>query len=212
MDNERMKRNGILGAMAAATGITLLIMVNSLIALMIGNIDMGKDKTGRMEEASQQTVRLDERKGSEEQNRQRDMEQREERKEDREIKENDLDEYIKKVSTQKQDSKTEESSFQQGEKEIYLDADYILPGSDRRYLDISDLEGLSADECRLARNELYARHGRLFDDEKLQAYFDGKEWYEGTIKPSDFKEGILNDYEVYNRDLIVRYEKEKGYR
>lgn len=89
--------------------------------------------------------------------------------------------------------------------------DYILPESDSRYLEVRDLNGLSAEECRLARNELYARHGRLFDDETLQAYFDSKEWYKGTIAPSDFKEDTLNDYEMYNRDLIVRYEQEQGY-
>lgn len=90
-------------------------------------------------------------------------------------------------------------------------SDYILPESDSRYLSKKDLAGLSAYECRLARNELYARHGRLFNDRELQAYFDNKEWYRGTIKPSNFNENILNDYEVYNRDLIVEYEKEKGY-
>lgn len=93
-----------------------------------------------------------------------------------------------------------------------IEMDYILPNSDSRYLDKSDLDGLSADECRLARNELYARHGRMFDDEGLQAYFNSKDWYSGRIKPSDFQESMLNDYEVYNRDLIVSYEKEKGYR
>lgn len=91
-------------------------------------------------------------------------------------------------------------------------SDYILPESNSRYLDISDLEGLTADECRLARNELYARHGRKFDDESLRAYFESKEWYEGTIDAKDFDESVLNEYEFANRDLIVEYEKEQGYR
>lgn len=90
--------------------------------------------------------------------------------------------------------------------------DYILCGSNSRYLNISELNGLSAEECRLARNELYARHGRKFDDEGLRAYFESKEWYIGTIEPSDFTEDMLNDYEIYNRDMIVKYEKEQGYR
>ena len=71
---------------------------------------------------------------------------------------------------------------------------------------------MSAEECRLARNELYARHGRMFDDEELQTYFNSKDWYSGRIKPSDFQESMLNDYEVYNRDLIVSFEEDKGYR
>lgn len=95
----------------------------------------------------------------------------------------------------------------------YLEeSDYILPESNTRYLQKSDLEGLTAEECRLARNELYARHGRKFDDEFLRTYFESKEWYEGTIEAADFDEAMLNEYEFANRDLIVEYETEQGYR
>ena len=89
---------------------------------------------------------------------------------------------------------------------------YVLPESDSVYLTMSDLEGLTKEECRIARNELYARHGRRFDDEGLQGYFDSCGWYEGTIAPADFDDSVLNEYEMANRDLIVRYEEEQGYR
>lgn len=98
------------------------------------------------------------------------------------------------------------------EDEDEYDGEYILPGSDSRYLDKSDLRGLSAEECRLARNELYARHGRIFNDEELQDYFNSKSWYYPSIEADDFEESMLNDYEVANRDLIVEYEEEQGYR
>lgn len=90
--------------------------------------------------------------------------------------------------------------------------EYILPESDSRYLDIEELYGLSKEECRIARNELFARHGRKFADEELQDYFNSCSWYHGTIEPDDFDDSVLNDYEVYNRDLIVEYEEEQGYR
>ena len=92
------------------------------------------------------------------------------------------------------------------------DQDYILPGSDSRYLSRSELEGFTAEDCRLARNEIYARHGRMFQDEALQNYFNSFDWYHPSISPDDFDESMLNDYEVANRDLIVAYESEKGYR
>ncbi len=91
-------------------------------------------------------------------------------------------------------------------------SDYLLPESDYRYLTKEDLNGFSADMCRIARNEIYARYGRMFQDEELQSYFDSKEWYVRLIAPEDFEESILNEYEIYNRDLIVEYEKEQGYR
>ncbi len=89
---------------------------------------------------------------------------------------------------------------------------YFLPTSSSQYLTMSDLEGFSQDDCRMARNELYARHGRRFDDPNLQAYFDALDWYEGTTEPADFDESVMNEYEIANRDLIVQYEKDMGYR
>lgn len=89
---------------------------------------------------------------------------------------------------------------------------YILPNSDSVYLSYRDLVGMTAEECRLARNELYARHGRKFDDEGLQSYFNEKDWYTGYIDPEDFSDSVLNDFEIANRDLIVQYEEEMGYR
>lgn len=90
--------------------------------------------------------------------------------------------------------------------------DYILEESDSRYLTLEELDGMNADECRLARNEIYARHGRKFSDESLQAYFLQFDWYEPTIEPEAFDESMLNSYELENRDLIVQYEEEMGYR
>lgn len=87
--------------------------------------------------------------------------------------------------------------------------EYILPNSASQYLSKSDLEGLDAMTLRLARNEIYARHGRTFDDPNLQSYFDSCSWYIGTISPNDFQEAILNKYEIANRDLIVAYEQKK---
>ena len=91
-------------------------------------------------------------------------------------------------------------------------SEYILPDSDSRYLSEDDLRGLSADECRLARNEIFARHGRCFDDAELQAYFDACSWYTGTIAASAFNENVFNAYEEANVALIREYERKMGYR
>ncbi len=74
------------------------------------------------------------------------------------------------------------------------------------------MAGLSAEQCRIARNELYARYGRKFSDIGLQTYFNSCSWYQGSIAPEDFNETVFNEYEIANRDLIVQYEIEMGYR
>lgn len=95
---------------------------------------------------------------------------------------------------------------------VQPDSQFVLPGSDSRYIDVRELESFTEEQCRLARNEIYARHGRRFNDEGLQAYFDSRDWYTGTVAPENFRESVLNEYELYNRDLIVKYEEQHGYR
>lgn len=90
--------------------------------------------------------------------------------------------------------------------------EYIFADSDSRYIKKKELKDLSKDECLWALNELYARHGRIFQDENLQAHFNACSWYEGTISKEDFSENVFNHYEKKNRDTIVSYMTEKGWR
>lgn len=87
-----------------------------------------------------------------------------------------------------------------------LDSEYILPDSASRYLTADEVSGLSKEMLRLARNEIYARKGRRFQDAELQSYFDSKSWYKGTIAPESFTDGMLNEYEKANITLIQQYE------
>lgn len=89
--------------------------------------------------------------------------------------------------------------------------DYLLPNSNTQYLTMEDLAGFTAEQCSIARNEIYARHGRIFTSESLQSYFESKSWYTGTIQPEDFTEDMLNAYELYNRDLILDYEEQQEF-
>jgi len=66
------------------------------------------------------------------------------------------------------------------------------------------LEGLSADDARRLRNEVYARHGRVFGDPWLQGYFQSQPWY----KPdAHFREASLSPIERANVAVIKRYEE-----
>lgn len=84
--------------------------------------------------------------------------------------------------------------------------EYVLWNSSCQLLDASALRSLSSEELKLARNEIYARHGRLFSDPGLQAYFSSKSWYHGTIDPRDFDSSVFSDIEKRNIDLIVAEE------
>lgn len=84
---------------------------------------------------------------------------------------------------------------------------YVLPQSDSKKLKKSDLYGLSKEELRIARNEIYARHGRRFQDEELQEYFDEQDWYDGYIEPEDFVDSqMLSKLERRNAKFILKFE------
>jgi hypothetical protein len=57
------------------------------------------------------------------------------------------------------------------------------------------LGAMFAEDLRVLRNEIYARHGRVFKDAELQKYFVAQAWY----KPNpDFKDDQLNEIEIKN--------------
>lgn len=83
----------------------------------------------------------------------------------------------------------------------------ILPG-DMQFFEnkaISErmLNGLSLHELRLLRNEIYARHGRMFRAEWLQQYFFFQPWYNPD---ENFKDEELSGNDKVNVETIVRYE------
>ena len=75
-----------------------------------------------------------------------------------------------------------------------------------RLLTVADVQGLIPEDARRLRNEIYARHGRRFQDPNLQRYFASFAWY----KPTDaFRESQLNATERSNAALISQYEHGK---
>lgn len=91
---------------------------------------------------------------------------------------------------------------------ITEESDYFFPDSDSRYLTEEDFAGYSSDELELAKNEIYARHGRKFVTPRIADYFNSKSWYEGTIDGAEFdaRTDIFNEYEVANIGKIAEIE------
>lgn len=91
-------------------------------------------------------------------------------------------------------------------------ADFILPNSDKVYYSSSDFGGLSDWELYVARNEIFARHGRAFRNADLARYFSRKSWYVSRYSSEEFDSmpSPLNDYEKKNADALLAYEKSIG--
>ena len=89
---------------------------------------------------------------------------------------------------------------------------YILDYSDSSELSAYDLHQLSAYELRMARYEIYARHGRIFEDQGVNDYFSNYAWYKPRYEAVDFDESSLSDTEKKNIETILAYEVSMGYR
>lgn len=89
-----------------------------------------------------------------------------------------------------------------------LRAEYIFPDSETQLLTLSDIQVLSEDELRIARNEIYARHGLIFQSTDLKTYFSSTSWYEETT--SSVSDSDLNQYEISNIQLILSLENHYG--
>ena len=82
--------------------------------------------------------------------------------------------------------------------------DYVFPDSSTRLLADEELGRLSAWELRVARNEIYARHGRLFNVDILIAHFESKLWYNGRY--AEIPANSLNSIETENIRRIQSWE------
>ena len=83
---------------------------------------------------------------------------------------------------------------------------YILPDSAARLLTRADVADLTWEQCCLARNEIFARHGRIFQTPQIAAYFEAQSWYHGTVPGASFDNNSLTPTERANADFLANYE------
>ena len=112
---------------------------------------------------------------------------------------------------EEEELKEKEREEEKEKNKLDTSGDYILPQSNTKYYSESEINALSAEQIFYARNEIYARHGRKFQMESLDQYFRSKKWYNPTVDPEEFDalgDTLFNDYEIQNRDALMRREQE----
>lgn len=81
-----------------------------------------------------------------------------------------------------------------------------MPESKYRPLTLDDIGDKSEKEIALARNEIYARHGRTFNSPEFANHFNQKEWYRAN---PNFKESDLSAVE--QRNILFLHSLELDY-
>ncbi|MCR5668198.1 MAG: YARHG domain-containing protein [Lachnospiraceae bacterium] len=74
--------------------------------------------------------------------------------------------------------------------------------TDRKYYTSEDFADAPKSVLRIAKNEIYARHGYIFNDSDLNNYFSGMDWYTPSINATDFSDTVFNEYEKANLKLL----------
>lgn len=77
----------------------------------------------------------------------------------------------------------------------------LFPFTSYRKVVYSDIVYMSSSDLRIMRNEIYARHGYIFDSADLRRYFMNQSWY--TPRTKNVK---LSSIEEYNVKVIKQYE------
>lgn len=120
------------------------------------------------------------------------------------------------------DSFTEEilNTYQTANRDLVVEYENKLSGNgldalqtfiqhcDSRYFTASEISGFTEEDCLYARNAIFAKSGWIFSNQKLASYFQKYSWYKPTVTSDSFTDGMLNKYQIANRDLIVAYEAE----
>ncbi len=87
------------------------------------------------------------------------------------------------------------------EESFFAQNDFVFPDSAERLLKKAEIIRLSPRMLRIARNEIYARHGHVFRDQALDKFFKTRKWYQ----PSD-RESTLSETEKANVVLMASCE------
>ncbi len=82
---------------------------------------------------------------------------------------------------------------------------FAYPDSGSRVWSYGDVNGMTAGEVRYCINEIYAKHGYIFQNENWLNYFKQKTWYSPTVPKASFGDNYLNANEVANVKLLNQY-------
>ncbi|MFC2093904.1 YARHG domain-containing protein, partial [Bacteroidota bacterium] len=85
-------------------------------------------------------------------------------------------EYVEREEERNRDNRSETNKRR-------VESDYskyqpgIYPETSTRYLTSNDLRNKSRWQLKIMRNEIYARHGYIFQTKEMKNYFNNQSWY-----------------------------------
>lgn len=81
----------------------------------------------------------------------------------------------------------------------------VIPDSNTRYLTEAEVKAMTQDEIQDAINEIYARHGYIFQTESIQKYYSQFSWYTPYSGEQEKVKKLFNSVETANVMLLDKY-------
>lgn len=88
--------------------------------------------------------------------------------------------------------------------ETFQNDGQIFPDSSSRVLSWSEIDSLNAVQVQDAINEIFARRGYIFNDEKYLNYYKQFSWYQGTVSSENFSNDMFSDTELENVERLSK--------
>ena len=92
---------------------------------------------------------------------------------------------------------------------------FLFPHSDTELIPEDVIKNLTDEELRYAINEIWARHGYIFENKDLLEYYSQFDWYQKLVSKKEwYKNGIYHyitgDIEKTNHDNLVKERERRG--
>lgn len=118
---------------------------------------------------------------------------------------------VEEVETEELETEQPEADEpkEEEQKPVSNKSEYIFPESSTRALTRAEVEGHTKEELRLARNEIFARHGMIFGVDDLKEYFSSKSWYNPTIPGDEFYDRVEMSM-IEEANIVLIQEVEDG--
>jgi hypothetical protein len=107
-----------------------------------------------------------------------------------------LNEFKRTASSAENTQVTEQNN------NLIVDGKY--PHSSERILTAVDLSDINIDQLKIMRNEIYARHGFIFQTGDMKIYFESQKWYKPLYNDISNQ---LSNIEKTNVDFLLQQEK-----
>lgn len=111
--------------------------------------------------------------------------------------------YAYNVQTETNSPEEDHETEADSEDGADVDSGFVFPNSDTELIEEQEAQNLSDRDLAFAINEIYARHGYLFQNNEVRGYYEQFDWYNDKIPSVDVSADSFNEIERQNWNMLV---------